>query len=87
MGGLLSAVVLPAEPPVSLRHVSWTALFAKQDFPPSPHVLPLLSIVSSNLLMEGSPFSISPLTAPSFFSPFNLTLALAIAEFKLNNSR
>lgn len=76
MGGLLSAVVLPAEPPVSLRHVSWTALFAEQDFPPrtSPHVLPLLSVVSSNLLMEGRPFSISPLTAPTLFSPFSLWL-------------
>lgn len=57
----------------------------KQDFQPSPHVLPLLSIVNSNLLMDGTPFSPSPLITPNLFSPFNLTLAFAIDKFRLNN--
>lgn len=58
----------------------------KQDFQPSPYVLPLLSIVNSNLLMDGTPFSPSFLITPNLFSPFNLTLAFAIDKVRLNNT-
>lgn len=66
--------------------LSWMVLFMKQDFQPSPHALPLLSIVNSNLLMDGTPFSPSLLITPNSFSPFSLALAFAIDKFRLNNT-